>query len=168
MARRYVGKCNINLLEPIGQFGTRRSGGTDHANARYLSTKLNTVTRCLFPKDDNLILEYPNDDSLVEPKILLPIIPLALITVEEKEHIKLKPFYRRFKGSIIEEGDDIKARFRTVGCAEVISDNTIKVTELPIHTWTENYKASIKSDELVKSVEEEEENEDADIKLTIT
>lgn len=80
----------------------------------------------------------------------------------------MKPFYRRFKGSIIEEGDDIKARFRTVGCAEVISDNTIKVTELPIHTWTENYKASIKSDELVKSVEEEEENEDADIKLTIT
>jgi DNA topoisomerase-2 len=25
MAQRYVGKCNINLLEPIGQFGTRRS-----------------------------------------------------------------------------------------------------------------------------------------------
>ncbi|WJX67891.1 DNA topoisomerase (ATP-hydrolyzing) [Trifolium repens] len=137
MARRYVGKCNINLLEPIGQF--------DHANARYLSTKLNTVTRCLFPKDDNLILEYPNDDSLVEPKILLPIIPLALVNgckgigfgwkcdipcynpleiisyikrllLRKKEHIKLKPFYRRFKGSIIEEGDDIKARFRTVGC----------------------------------------------------
>jgi DNA topoisomerase-2 len=112
---------------------------------------------------------------------LLPIIPLALVNgckgigfgwkcdipcynpleiisyikrllLRKKEHIKLKPFYRRFKGSIIEEGDDIKARFRTVGCAEVISDNTIKVTELPIHTWTENYKASIKSDELVKVI----------------
>ena len=48
MARKVVGSptcSNINLLEPIGQFGSRYAGGEDAAAARYLFTKLAPLTR---------------------------------------------------------------------------------------------------------------------------
>ena len=41
MAQNFVGSNNINLLMPIGQFGTRSQGGKDHASARYIFTNLN-------------------------------------------------------------------------------------------------------------------------------
>jgi DNA topoisomerase-2 len=34
LAQDYVGSNNINLLDPVGQFGTRRQGGKDAASAR--------------------------------------------------------------------------------------------------------------------------------------
>ena len=40
MAQNFVGTNNINLFQPIGQFGTRLHGGDDAANARYIYTKL--------------------------------------------------------------------------------------------------------------------------------
>ncbi|KAJ8877833.1 hypothetical protein PR048_022292 [Dryococelus australis] len=40
LAQNYVGSNNINLLQPIGQFGTRLSGGKDAASARYIFTML--------------------------------------------------------------------------------------------------------------------------------
>jgi DNA topoisomerase-2 len=49
MAQNYVGSNNINLLVPNGQFGSRNSGGKDHASARYIFTELSKVTRCIFP-----------------------------------------------------------------------------------------------------------------------
>ena len=35
MAQRFPGSNNLPLLDPIGQFGTRLSGGKDAASARY-------------------------------------------------------------------------------------------------------------------------------------
>jgi DNA topoisomerase-2 len=49
MAQNYIGSNNINLLMPNGQFGSRNMGGKDHASARYIFTKLNRVTRYIFP-----------------------------------------------------------------------------------------------------------------------
>lgn len=40
LAQNYVGSNNINLLLPIGQFGTRLQGGKDAASPRYIHTKL--------------------------------------------------------------------------------------------------------------------------------
>jgi len=40
LAQNYVGSNNINLLLPIGQFGTRLQGGKDAASARYIFTQL--------------------------------------------------------------------------------------------------------------------------------
>ena len=37
LAQNYVGSNNINLLQPIGQFGTRLSGGKDCASPRYVA-----------------------------------------------------------------------------------------------------------------------------------
>lgn len=40
LAQNFVGSNNINLLLPIGQFGTRSLGGDDSASARYIYTGL--------------------------------------------------------------------------------------------------------------------------------
>lgn len=57
LAQNFVGSNNINYLLPIGQFGTRIMGGKDSASARYIFTALNPVTRCIFPEDDDFVLE---------------------------------------------------------------------------------------------------------------
>lgn len=40
LAQDYVGSNNLNLLQPIGQFGTRLHGGKDSASPRYIFTAL--------------------------------------------------------------------------------------------------------------------------------
>lgn len=58
MSQNFVASNNINLLLPIGQFGTRLMGGKDAASARYIFTSLSPVTRALFPESDDAVLEY--------------------------------------------------------------------------------------------------------------
>ena len=43
LAQNYVGSNNMNLLQPIGQFGTRLHGGKDAASPRYIFTQLRYV-----------------------------------------------------------------------------------------------------------------------------
>ena len=43
MAQDFVGSNNLNLLQPLGQFGTRLQGGKDAASARYIFTKLSPL-----------------------------------------------------------------------------------------------------------------------------
>ena len=45
LAQNYVGSNNINLLLPIGQFGTRLAGGKDAASPRYIFTMMSPLTR---------------------------------------------------------------------------------------------------------------------------
>uniref|UniRef100_A0A7S2JZE7 DNA topoisomerase (ATP-hydrolyzing) n=1 Tax=Leptocylindrus danicus TaxID=163516 RepID=A0A7S2JZE7_9STRA len=80
MAQDYVGSNNINILEPIGQFGTRLIGGRDQASPRYIFTKLSKFARLLFPSEDDPLLDYLEEDGhLIEPRYYCPIIPLALV-----------------------------------------------------------------------------------------
>lgn len=80
MAQDFVGANNINLLAPVGQFGSRLSGGDDAASARYIHTHLETITRSIFSKQDDGILNYLDDDGqLVEPETYFPVIPLLLV-----------------------------------------------------------------------------------------
>src|SRR5206468_3024371 len=69
LAQNYLGKNNINLLFPAGQFGGRSSGGKDHASERYIFTYLTAITRKLFHADDDELLEYLKDDNIsIEPR----------------------------------------------------------------------------------------------------
>jgi DNA topoisomerase-2 len=80
MAQDFVGSNNIPLLQGIGQFGTRAKGGDDYASPRYIFTKLSPLSRYLFPKDDDDLLQFMEEDGqLVEPQYYLPIIPMILI-----------------------------------------------------------------------------------------
>ena len=174
MAQEYVGSNNINALLPLGQFGTRLKGGQDSASERYIFTALNTITRCIYPKADEDVLTYINDDgTMVEPEYYTPIIPMILVNggkgigtgfsyeglsydvnaiidcirckLQQKEFKgDIKPYYEGFKGTIIESEEKkynfMYKKYLVKGTYEVISHDTVKITELPIGTWTETYK----------------------------
>ena len=55
----------------------------------------------------------------------------------------LEPWYQGFTGTIerqFHKKKGFEGRFTVRGCAEWLDDRTFRVTELPIGTWTENYK----------------------------
>ena len=58
LAQDFVGSNNINLLLPIGQFGTRLTGGKDSASPRYIFTQLSPLTRQIFNPHDDPLLNY--------------------------------------------------------------------------------------------------------------
>ena len=80
MANDFVGSNNIPLLYRGGQFGSRSEGGKDAANGRYIFTKLDALTRLIFHPDDDVLLDYSEDDGVkIEPKYYVPIIPTILV-----------------------------------------------------------------------------------------
>jgi DNA topoisomerase-2 len=80
MAQVFVGANNINLLAPVGQFGSRLMGGKDSASPRYIHTHLEPIVSKIYRKEDNQILNYIDDDGLqVEPDTYLPVLPMLLV-----------------------------------------------------------------------------------------
>jgi len=170
MAQDFVGSNNINLLEPKGQFGTRLQGGSDSASERYIHTNLNKLTRNIFTDKDDGILEYIDDDgTLVEPSYYVPIIPMILVNGSKGigtgfstdimcynpltiidylenslndniEKPDITPYYKNFKGSIIKLTE---SKWLFKGCYERTGKKEIRVTELPIGLWTDDYKKYI-------------------------
>jgi len=80
LAQDFIGSNNIPLLYRDGQFGSRIDNGKDAANARYIFTKMDALTRLLFRCEDDLLLDYIYDDGeKVEPNYYAPILPIVLI-----------------------------------------------------------------------------------------
>jgi DNA topoisomerase-2 len=169
LAQNFVGANNINLLLPIGQFGTRLHGGKDSASPRYIFTALHPLTRLLFnPKDDPLFAYINDDGQQVEPEWYCPILPVVLVNGSEgigtgwstkipnfspreiidnlKRMIRgeqaqtMKPFYKNFRGQI-DTIDD--TRVITSGTVSIIGEHSVEITELPINTWTQAFKEKI-------------------------
>ena len=189
MAQNYVGANNINLLEPIGQFGTRIKGGADAASPRYIHTKLNELAKAIFIPEDNAVLHRLDDDGmLIEHEFYVPVIPMILVNgglgigtgfstnipnhnpsdiieeckkiiqhldkhppIQTKEELKtttplieklklsssITPWYLGFQGTIV---PDKEGTFQSRGNWQWLDDQTVEITELPIGTWTEDYK----------------------------
>ena len=165
LAQNFIGSNNLNLLEPIGQFGTRLMGGKDHSSARYIFTKINALLNLIIKKEDNDILDYLDDDGYqIEPKNYYPIIPLCLVNGAEgigtgfstsvpnfklediinwyknklnsNKNKELVPNYNGFKGRILKY--DLST-WISEGIME-IKDNKIIISELPVKLWTSDYK----------------------------
>ena len=80
LAQNFVGSNNLNLLMPIGQFGTRLCGGKDSASARYIFTKLSPLARHVYPILDDAVLNFRvEDNQVIEPEWYCPIIPMVLV-----------------------------------------------------------------------------------------
>jgi DNA topoisomerase-2 len=78
MAQQHV--CNINLLQPHGQFGSRDNEPSVHAAGRYISTCLDPIARFIFCEADDAILEAQEDDGRpIEPQKYVPVIPFLLV-----------------------------------------------------------------------------------------
>jgi len=171
MAQNFVGSNNINILYPAGQYGSRLVGGKDFASPRYIFTYLAELTRLIFRPEDDDILNYLDDDGIsVEPEWFCPILPMILVNgaegigtgfsttigqynpldivenlkllMENKPPKLLIPYYRNFTGSI----ETIKPNEYIIkGAYHKISDDMIKITELPIGLWTTAYKEFLES-----------------------
>ena len=170
LSQTFVGSNNMNLLEPVGQFGTRLLGGKDSSSPRYIFTHLSKNFKNLFNSNDFSTLNYLDDDGFsIEPSFYVPVLPLILINgacgigtgfstdipcfnpddlkdrllklVEDPDADiqELMPWYKGFTGKItkIEEN-----RWITQGVYKIES-NTVIITELPIGTWTEDYKSHL-------------------------
>ena len=174
MAQEYVGSNNVACLMPNGQFGTRLLGGKDHASERYIFTALNPITKFIFRDEDKEILKYNDDDGQkVEPEYYLPIIPYVLVNggkgigtgfsyeglsynmkdiikyllnkiTGKKNNVKIEPYYENFTGKIIKNYKNAN-KYLIKGKYEIISCDTIKVTELPIGCWTTDYNDFLES-----------------------
>jgi DNA topoisomerase-2 len=173
MAQDYVGSNNINLLEPIGQFGTRLQGGKDSGSPRYIFTRLTSNVKTLFNEYDNLLLDYLDDDGLsIEPKYYIPIIPLILVNGSEgigtgystnipcynpKDIIhNLKLLIKNPDAELREmvpwyagfKGTIVKEsdnKYISTGVWNRASPTSIEITELPIGKWTQTYKEFLES-----------------------
>ncbi|XP_015426393.1 PREDICTED: DNA topoisomerase 2-alpha [Myotis davidii] len=169
LAQNFVGSNNLNLLQPIGQFGTRLHGGKDSASPRYIFTMLSPLARLLFPpKDDHTLKFLYDDNQRVEPEWYIPIIPMVLINGAEgigtgwsckipnfdirevvnnirrlmdgEEPLPMLPSYKNFKGTIEELASN---QYVISGEVAILNSTTIEISELPIRTWTQTYKEQV-------------------------
>lgn len=169
LAQDYVGSNNISLLRPSGQYGTRDVGGKDHASPRYIFTEPMPLARVLMPPaDDPLLKSQKDDNATIEPEWYMPILPLVLINGAEgigtgwsttipcynpmdivrnirrlmsgEDIVPMVPWWRGFKGEIKSAA---KHKYDVFGVVRKINDTTVEITELPIHKWTQNYKAEL-------------------------
>jgi len=171
MAQIFVGANNINLLCPVGQFGSRLMGGKDSASPRYIHTHMEPIVDAIFRKEDAPILKNLVDDGdVVEPETYYPVVPLLAINgsvgigtgfstdipphnpvqvvdllrarIDGGESLKgcvLDPWWIGFRGRV--EKKESK-QWLTHGLYEWNdATKSVRVTELPVGTWTKDYKA---------------------------
>ena len=125
--------------------------------------------------DDSILNYLNDDGTSVEPEYYVPIIPFALINgisgigtgfscniapynpVEIIEYLKKKlsvsvgnslpnqefvPYYEGFRGSVKKIAD---SKFLIKGIYEKIADDKIRITELPVGSWTMPYISFLES-----------------------
>jgi DNA topoisomerase-2 len=201
LAQNFVGSNNLNVLEPRGQFGTRMAGGKDSASPRYIFTKMSPLTRMIFHPHDDALLKHEYDDNLkIEPVWYIPIIPMVLVNgadgigtgwmtkipnynpreivqnirgkLDGKDVTPMMPWYKNFKGTIEDCGDQ---RYVVNGEIAIVGNNKLEITELPVGTWTQNYKENVlepllHGSEKIKAVisDYKEYNTDTTVKFVVT
>jgi DNA topoisomerase-2 len=172
MAQNFVGSNNVNLLRPIGQFGSRLLGGKDSASPRYIHTELDRVVDAIFRKEDAILLKHLEEDGdKIEPAYYLPVVPLLAINgsvgigtgfstdippynpanivsllkhrltggLDTLASRHLDPWWFGFRGKTTRSNDTTWITHGLYDMDE--SKHTVTITELPVGTWTKDYKA---------------------------
>ncbi|KAK6343214.1 DNA topoisomerase 2 [Orbilia blumenaviensis] len=190
LAQTFVGSNNVNLLEPIGNFGSRLAGGKDAASARYISTMLSPFARALFPASDDAILEYNYEDGdKIEPNWYAPVLPLILMNgsdgigtgwsssipnynpeevamnirrlLDDEPLEPMQPWYRGFKGRTDRLTPE---KYQFSGIINQVNDTTVEITELPVRLWTQEFKEKL--DDIIKPPEKDGKDKDKKVAKT--
>lgn len=170
MAQNFTGSNNVNLFDPIGQFGTRIHGGKDAAQPRYIYTKLADITSKIFNKLDEPLYTYNVDDGVkVEPEYYVPVIPMLLVNgsqgigtgwsteipchnpldiinnircyLDNTEMKPLIPWYNNYKGKITKIKSNV---YQTRGIYSVDDYNDkVTIKELPVGLWTQKFQEDL-------------------------
>nr|KMM63719.1 DNA topoisomerase 2 [Coccidioides posadasii RMSCC 3488] len=174
LAQTFVGSNNVNCLEPSGNFGSRLQGGSDCASARYIHTRLSPFARRIFHAADEPLLKSNIDDGkVIEPEVYVPVVPMILINgadgigtgwstsipnfnpedvvanlrrlMDGESLVPMKPWFRGFTGEVTASGD----RYKFSGIIKQTGDCEVEITELPIRTWTQDFKDKL--EEIIKA-----------------
>ena len=122
------------------------------------------------PEDDAVLTYLDDDGQSVEPIYYVPVIPMVLVNgtkgigtgfsteimcysppqiIAYLRHKlmgamgasapspTIEPFYKNFRGEIRRVGD---SKYLFKGCYTILDEKKVRITELPIGTWTDNYK----------------------------
>lgn len=196
-ANLYPGSNNMNLFVPEGQFGSRLT--KEPGAGRYINTYLSPYFRQLFKKEDDIILEHNEvDGEQIEPKFYLPILPLVLIngatgmgtghSVEIKSYHpdqvrdaclkvlggkplipgKLVPWFRGYHGTV--ERNPETGQVIMTGKLEVVNSTTIRITELPVGKFLDDYKEvlnKLEEQEFIKDYDDSSTEESFNFKVTV-
>jgi len=158
LAQNFTGTNNIPLLAREGNFGNRLI--PEAAANRYIFTHMEEYLPDIFkPEDIPLLTKQIFEGKEIEPKFLLPILPLVLVNGNEgmgvgfaqkvlprnpKEIIKyikavlkgksvksfkLLPYYNGFKGTVNVEDEG----YLFTGIHKILNTTTVEVTELPLN-----------------------------------
>tara|TARA_B100001142_G_scaffold221972_1_gene220112 strand:+ start:7 stop:3444 length:3438 start_codon:yes stop_codon:yes gene_type:complete len=126
-------------------------------------------------EDKEILNYNDDDGDIVEPEYYLPVIPFVLINggkgigtgfsyegmsynlkeivmylvnkingKPKDNNIELHPYYEGFKGTIIKNYEK-EGKYLIKGKYKIISSDTIKITELPIGSWTTDYNAFLEN-----------------------
>ncbi len=135
--------------------------------ARYIFTHFTSDFRKIFKKEDDIILNFLEDDGTkIEPNFYLPIIPTILVNgsrgmgtgfacnilgynpkdikkyilnllKDKKQNVKLIPWYRNFNGTVVKTDE---GQIVFTGKLKVVNSTTIEISELPIGIYLDDYK----------------------------
>jgi len=193
MAQTFAGSNNVNVFMPNGQFGSRLD--PTPGAGRYIFTEMSKNFRMLFKKDDDAILNHlMSDDMQIEPDRYLPLLPMILVNgasgtgtgyaceimsynpedirnnilarLTGKKPKEILPWYRGFKGKVYR--NERQTVFE--GTYEIVNSTTIRITELPIGTYQDDYKEhlnNLKDAEVIKSYADSSTEEGFDFEVTV-
>lgn len=168
LAVSYPGTNNMNFLMPNGQFPSRLT--KEAAAPRYIFTEFSSYYRQIFKKEDDILLEHQmSDGEKIEPYNYFPLLPMSLINGSDgtgtghrsfilqyhPEHVRdaclkvlqgkklamdtLIPWFKGFRGSVMK--DEETAQIEVRGILSVENTTTIKITELPVGYYLDDYIA---------------------------
>lgn len=168
LAQNYAGSNNVNMFEPIGQFGSIL--GSESGAPRYIFTKPSKIMRKVFREDDECILRHHKiDGETTEPFLYYPTIPLwavngsngigtgyrslilprsldgikkAVAAISKGKKVKaewLIPFYNKWTGKISDEG----TRWRLSGSFERGNTSSFVITEIPAGMGIDKVKENL-------------------------
>lgn len=166
MVQNFAGTNNLPLFVADGQFGSRRD--PKPPAARYPNTHISPLYDKIFPKiDENLLVKKYEEGEEIEPELLAPIIPLALVNgskgvgtgwsteipahepravisnmkriIRGQKFIKMIPWYNHYNGVI----QMTETGFRSKGILER-RGKSWRVTELPLFFWTKDFEDHLK------------------------
>ena len=169
LAQEHVGTNNVALLMPLGQFGSRLDPPGTHAAARYIFSKISNITRAIFPKADDDVLEYRTEEGQsVEPTHYCGVVPLILINgasgigtgfsscvpchslpsvvaacraiVAGSPPPEIVPHYEDFTGPVEATHKGVETR----GIFRRTGPSSIEISELPVGRWTDVFLTDLK------------------------
>ena len=199
MAVNYPGSNNCNLFVPEGQFGSRLTADSAAHRyiETKLSPYFRTLFP---KADDQILEHHETDGEKIEPKTYAPLLPMVLVNgaqgtgtghaclilsynpkeirdlclhVAQTGRVKLKPgtlvpWFNGFTGTVARNPET--GQVIVTGKLEVVNSTTIKITELPVGTYLDQYKAhlnKLEDDEFIKDYEDRSTEAGFDFTITV-